>query len=87
MCVQGDEIPELTIYNPSCCTICIFALDTKDSLLLFSRMITVTDTDSQSMKKNWNSPASFLISLQIKPQHQRREATSDEFICDVDLGD
>ena len=83
MGVQRHEFPELPIDNPPCRTVRILALNPKDGRVTIERVQTVTDPDPKSVQKNWYTTVSFLVPFEPEFEHERCEATGNEFIGDI----
>jgi hypothetical protein len=63
MGMKGDKIPQLAIYDPSGCTVGVFAFDSKDGFMLLQWMQTITDPDAKTMEKEWDSSVALFIPL------------------------
>ena len=83
MIVKGDKVFELTVNDPTSCTIGILALNTEDGFMPLRRMYAIADANAQTMEENRNSAMTFLVAFKPKTQHQGHKTTGDELVSDI----
>ena len=86
MSVQGEEFPQLAIYNPPHGTLGVLAFNPEYSLVTVQRMETVRDTNLQAMEERGHLAMALFVTLNPEAEHEGRKTPSDQLVRDVHVG-
>lgn len=69
MSMQGDEVSELAINDPSGSAVGVFAFDTKNGLVCVQGMKAIADTNTEAVKQDGDATVVLVVSLEPEAQH------------------